>query len=288
MDLKELLKGVRKIEIKSKGLSNHLFAGEYHTAFKGKGMSFSEVRDYAFGDDIKNIDWNVTARLNSPFVKVFEEERELTVVLMVDISASLFLGSIRRQKNQLITELCAVLSFSAIANNDKVGLLLFSDKVEKYIPPKKGKGHILLIIRELLNIESKGTTTNLANSLEFLNNVVKKKSIVFILSDFLTSDFEKQLTHSKRKHDMIGIQVFDPIDATLPDVGLIEILDVESGQKRWIDTSNAQTRYDYHKQFIFNTNLFKNAFLKAGADTISISTKEDYIKPLIKFFKNRV
>ena len=177
MDLKELLKGVRKIEIKSNGLSNHLFAGEYHTAFKGKGMSFSEVRDYAFGDDIKNIDWNVTARLNSPFVKVFEEERELTVVLMVDISASLFLGSIRRQKNQLITELCAVLSFSAIANNDKVGLLLFSDKVEKYIPPKKGKGHILLIIRELLNIESKGTTTNLANSLEFLNNVVKKKSI---------------------------------------------------------------------------------------------------------------
>jgi uncharacterized protein (DUF58 family) len=287
MDLKELLKGVRKIEIKSKGLSNHLFAGEYHTAFKGKGMSFSEVRDYAFGDDIKNIDWNVTARLNAPFVKVFEEERELTVVLMVDISASLFLGSVRRQKNQLITELCAVLSFSAIANNDKVGLLLFSDKVEKYIPPKKGKGHVL-IIRELLNIESKGNATNLANSLEFLSNVVKKKSIVFILSDFLTSDFERQLTHSKRKHDLIGIQVYDPIDANLPDVGLIEILDVESGQKRWIDTSNNQTRNEYNKQFISNTNLFKKAFLKAGADTISISTKEDYIKPLVKFFKNRV
>lgn len=288
MDIKELLKGVRKIEIKSKGLSNHLFAGEYHTAFKGKGMSFSEVRDYAFGDDIKNIDWNVTARLNSPFVKVFEEERELTVILMVDISASLFLGSIRRQKNQLISELCAVLSFSAIANNDKVGLLLFSDKVEKFIPPKKGKGHILLIIRELLNLEPKGSTTNLAVSLEYLNNVVKKKSIVFVLSDFLTSGFEKQLTHSKRRHDMVGIQVYDPIDSILPDVGLIEILDVESGFKKWVDTSDVHTRNAYNKQFVNNTKAFKEAFIKAGADTISISTNEDYVKPLIKFFKNRI
>lgn len=288
MDIKELLKGVRKIEIKSKGLSNHLFAGEYHTAFKGKGMSFSEVRDYAFGDDIKNIDWNVTARLNSPFVKVFEEERELTVILMVDISASLFLGSIRRQKNQLISELCAVLSFSAIANNDKVGLLLFSDKVEKFIPPKKGKGHILLIIRELLNLEPKGSTTNLAVSLEYLNNVVKKKSIVFVLSDFLTSGFEKQLTHSKRRHDMVGIQVYDPIDSNLPDVGLIEILDVESGFKKWVDTSDVHTRNAYNKQFVNNTKAFKEAFIKAGADTISISTNEDYVKPLIKFFKNRI
>lgn len=288
MDIKELLKGVRKIEIKSKGLSNHLFAGEYHTAFKGKGMSFSEVRDYAFGDDIKNIDWNVTARLNSPFVKVFEEERELTVILMVDISASLFLGSIRRQKNQLISELCAVLSFSAIANNDKVGLLLFSDKVEKFIPPKKGKGHILLIIRELLNLEPKGSTTNLAVSLEYLNNVVKKKSIVFVLSDFLTSGFEKQLTHSKRRHDMVGIQVYDPIDSYLPDVGLIEILDVESGFKKWVDTSDVHTRNAYNKQFVNNTKAFKEAFIKAGADTISISTNEDYVKPLIKFFKNRI
>lgn len=287
MEIKELIKNVRKIEIKSKGLSNHLFAGEYHTAFKGKGMSFSEVRDYHFGDDIKNIDWNVTARLNAPFVKIFEEERELTVMLVVDISPSLFLGSVRRQKNQLIAELCAVLSFSAIANNDKVGLLLFSDKIDQFIPPKKGKSHILLIIRTLLNLESKGKSTNLGDALAFINNVVKKKSIIFIISDFLTSGFEKQLSHAKKRHDTVGLQVYDPIDADLPNLGLIEVLDVESGQKKWVDTSNKATRIHYHQQFVLSSKLFKDAFIKAGADTISISTKEDYIKPLIKFFKKR-
>jgi uncharacterized protein (DUF58 family) len=220
METKELLKKVRKVEIKTRGLSNHIFSGEYHSAFKGRGMSFSEVREYQFGDDVRNIDWNVTARFDSPFIKVFEEERELTLILLVDISKSAFLGTKNEQKNQIITEICAVLSFSAINNNDKVGLILFSESIELFIPPKKGKSHILRIIRELLNFEAKGSKTNITGAWEFFNSVIKKRSIVFMLSDFFADNYFKALSLAARKHDVIGIKVQDELDKKLPDIGL--------------------------------------------------------------------
>lgn len=290
MDTSELLKKVRKIEIKTKNLSNHIFSGEYHSTFKGRGMSFSEVREYQFGDDVRNIDWNVTARYNSPFVKVYEEERELTVMLIVDVSDSSFFGTVNQMKNHLITEICAVLAFSATNNNDKVGMILFGDKIEKFIPPKKGKSHILRIIRELLGYESKANKTDIGEALSYFSNVIKKKCISFLISDFMDSGYEKALDLAGRKHDLIGIHVSDPREETLPNVGLIRVKDSESGEALWLDTSSKNLRMNYEKQFVENYDRCRNSFLKSGADLISVTTDVDrrpYVRELMNFFKKR-
>ena len=297
METSELIKRVRKIEIKTKGLSKHLFSGEYHSAFKGRGMSFSEVRDYQFGDDVRNIDWNVTARYNTPFVKVFEEERELTVMLIVDISQSAFFGTVRQFKNQVITEIAAVIAFSANNNNDKVGLILFSDKVEKYIAPKKGRSHILRIIRELVNFEPTGKATDLLTALQFFNNIQKKRSVTFILSDFMTSGYDDGLKIASKRHDMIGLHIYDPREVKLPrNIGLILAQDAETGQTRWIDTGSKRERKQYKEAFFQNQAKFQNMFMKSGADTLSIAipNKEElekndqfYVKDLLRFFKKR-
>ncbi len=297
MDTSELIKRVRKIEIKTKGMSKHLFSGEYHSAFKGRGMSFSEVRDYQFGDDVRNIDWNVTARYNEPFVKVFEEERELTVMLMVDVSKSSFFGTVRQFKSQVLTEISAVLAFSASNNNDKVGLILFSDTIEKYIAPKKGKSHILRIIRELVNHEPTGEGTDLTKALNFFNNTQKKRSVTFILSDFMTKGYDDALRIASRRHDMIGLHVYDPREVELPkNIGLILAQDAETGKTRWVDTGSKQERTQYQKYFYENKNRFQNIFIKSNADTLSIAipSKEElakndqfYVKDLLLFFKKR-
>ena len=287
METSELLKKVRKIEIKTKGLSKHIFSGEYQSAFKGRGMSFSEVRDYHYGDDVRNIDWNVTARLGSAHVKVFEEERELTVMLVIDISKSSFFGTTEQMKNEFITEICAVIAFSAIQNNDKVGVIFFSDKIEKFIPPKKGKQHILRIIRELINIEAEGKKTDIGIGLEYLNNVIKKRCICFVLSDFLGKGYESPLRIARRRHDIIGIHIVDPREEELPNVGLIRAVDAETGQSRWIDSSRSAVREQYSNWFKDNLEYFKTTFLKSGADSFSIRTNEPYAKALLKFFKSR-
>ncbi|MFK8100933.1 MAG: DUF58 domain-containing protein [Saprospiraceae bacterium] len=287
METSELLKKVRKIEIKTKGLSKHIFSGEYHSAFKGRGMSFSEVRDYQYGDDVRNIDWNVTARMNTPHVKVFEEEREMTVMLLIDMSGSSFFGTVDQMKNELLTEICAVLAFSAINNNDKVGVLFFSEKVEKFIPPKKGKQHILRIIRELINFEPEASGTNLGKALEYFNNIIKKRSTCFILSDFLTEGYENALRIAKRRHDMIGVHLFDPREEVLPAVGLIRAVDAETGRYAWVDSSLSSVRENYKKSFTDNYNYFRSTFVKCGADTVSIRTDEPYVNALLKFFKRR-
>lgn len=287
METKELLKKVRKIEIKSKGLSNHIFSGEYQTAFKGRGMSFSEVREYQFGDDVRAIDWNVTARFDHPYIKVFEEERELTVMLMIDISRSSYFGTVNQFKNEIITEISAVLSFSAINNNDKVGVIFFSDKIEKFIPPKKGKSHILRIIRELIDIQPEHKATNIAEALRFLNNIMKKRAIVFMLSDFMGGDYYDDLSIAKRRHDVTGIRIFDPKEAELPDVGLVRIKDVESDGLMWLDTSRKKTQQQYTAGYQQHVQQFKTTFLRAGADALSISTQENYINALLKFFRRR-
>lgn len=288
MTTAEILKRVRRIEIKTKGLSNHIFAGEYHSAYKGRGMSFSEVREYTPGDDVKSIDWNVTARFSHPFVKVYEEERELTVMLLVDVSASSLFGTSLRLKRELITELCAVLSFSAATNNDKVGVIFFSDKIEKYIPPKKGRSHILRIIRELLTIEA-GTNsgTNVGVALEFLNSVLKKKTIAFLMSDFVSPQYEKPLMLSARKHDLVGIHVFDSVDRELPKLGLIQVQDAETGSAVWIDTDDNQLRTQYTKTFEQHKKYCAQAFSKSGASLLSIRTDQDYVKTLQGYFKGR-
>ncbi len=284
----EILQRVRRIEIKTKGLSNHIFAGEYHSAFKGRGMSFSEVREYTPGDDVKAIDWNVTARFSHPYVKVFEEERELTVMLLIDVSSSSLFGTHQRSKRELITEMSAVLSFSAVTNNDKVGVLLFSDKIEKYIPPKKGKSHILRIIRELITHEpSRSNDTNVHVALEYLNNVVKKKTIAFVLSDFISRPYEKALQYAARKHDVIGVQVFDKGDRELPKVGLVQTIDAENGSINWIDTDDKNVRLQYQKIFDEQQQYFIQSFRKCNAATLSVRTDEDYIKKLQGFFKAR-
>lgn len=287
METKELLKKVRKIEIKSKGLSNHIFSGEYHTAFKGRGMSFSEVREYQFGDDIRAIDWNVTARFNHPYIKVFEEERELTVMLLIDISRSAYFGSVDQFKKDIITEISAILSFSAINNNDKVGVIFFSDKIEKFIPPKKGKSHILRIIRELIDLEPQNTGTDVAEALRFLNNVMKKRAIVFVMSDFMTGDFKDDLSIARRRHDVAGIRIYDPLEEELPDVGLIRVRDAETGVEEWVDTSSKSVRNRYTEHYRQNVEKFTTTFMRSGADAISISTKENYVNALLKFFKQR-
>lgn len=286
-DTAEILKRVRKIEIKTKGLSKHIFSGEYHSAFKGRGMSFSEVRDYQYGDDVRNIDWNVTARTGDPFVKVFEEERELTVIFLVDISPSSFFGTVNSFKSEINTEICATLAFSAISNNDKVGAILFSDHVEKYIPPKKGKSHILRIIRELIYFEPKGKKTNLEEALKYFNNVIKKKSIAFLLSDFLATGYENALRIASRRHDLIGLHIFDEKERTLPKVGLLRVVDSETGQEKVIDTSSKKVRNMYEEWFEEHRTYFKNSFNKAGSDMLSIRTDDDYVKSLLKFFKRR-
>ncbi len=287
METSELLKKVRKIEIKTRGLSRHIFSGEYHSAFKGRGMSFSEVRDYQYGDDIRNIDWNVTARTGDPHVKIFEEERELTVMLVIDLSGSSFFGTVNQMKNELLTEICAVLAFSAINNNDKVGVLFFSDRIEKFIPPKKGKQHILRIIRELLNFEPEGKGTNIGGALEYLNNLIKKRSITFILSDFMSGGYENPLRIAARRHDVIGLHLYDPRESELPNVGLIRALDAETGKVGWIDTAIPEVRRAYASKFKQNFNYFQNVFRKTGADTVSIRTDEQYVNALLYFFKKR-
>ena len=286
-DISALLKKVRQIEIKTKGLSNHIFSGEYHTAFKGRGMSFSEVRGYQYGDDVRSIDWNVTARYAEPHIKIFEEERELTLMLMVDVSASSLFGT-SQKKRDTITELCATLAFSALSNNDKVGVIFFSDKVDMFIPPKKGKGHILYIIRELLTVESaRGAKTNVEEAFRYLNNVIKKRCIAFMMSDFIAPDFKQSLQIAKKRHDVIGIQVYDQRDAELPNVGLVKVQDSENGEETWLDTSMADLRRFYAERFVKKSEKIRDIFKKSGADLVKISTNEDYVKPLKGFFSKR-
>lgn len=282
----ELLKKVRKIEIKSKTLSKHLFSGEYHSTFKGRGMSFSEVRNYQYGDDVRNIDWNVTARSGAPHVKVFEEERELTLILMIDVSQSINFGSQNIQKNDLITEICAVLAFSAAQNNDRVGALLFSDKIEQYIPPKKGKAHILFLIRSLLNIQPQSTKTDLNVAFDFLNKVQKKSSICFLMSDFNSPNYHNNLNKTALKHEVIGIKISDNLEKELPNVGLIEVIDAENGQKIWIDTSKTYIRSKYQQINREKESIFDQTFSKSAASAIKINTTDSYIQALLRFFKS--
>jgi uncharacterized protein (DUF58 family) len=287
MDTAEILKKVRKIEIKTKELSKHLFSGEYSSTFKGRGMSFSEVRNYQYGDDIRNIDWNVTARTGDPYIKVYEEERELTVVFLIDMSKSSFFGTVNQFKSEINTEICATLGFSALNNNDKVGAILFTDQVEKYIPPKKGRQHILRIIRELIYFEPSSQQTDLSEALKYLNNVVKKRSIAFVLSDYVSSAYEDALRVSAKRHDIIGVKVYDDLEEKLPKVGLVRVRDAESGATQLIDTSSKSVRDAYNEHFNKHKEYYTTAFRKAGASTIDINTREDYVKHLLRFFKSR-
>ena len=288
METSELLKKVRKIEIKTRGLSSQIFSGEYHSAFKGRGMAFSEVREYTPGDDVRTIDWNVTARFSTPYVKVFEEERELSVVLVVDVSASGLFGTNKQYKQELITELCAVVAFSASQNNDKIGVIFFSDKIEKFIPPKKGKSHVLRIIRELLEFKPENKKTNLELALKYLTNVIKKKSIVFLISDFYAdSEYKDALKIANKKHDLVALRIVDKTETELPNVGLIKLRDNETGNVMWVDTSDK----NFRKQFIANHLKFeedlKDIFNRSGTDATKIFTHENYVKPLMNLFKNR-
>jgi len=283
----DILKKVRKIEIKTRGLSNQIFSGQYHSAFKGRGMAFSEVREYQYGDDIRNIDWNVTARLSSPYIKVFEEERELTVMLLIDVSGSNEFGTQGQLKEEMITEIAAVLSFSAIQNNDKVGVIFFSDKIEKFIPPKKGTSHILRIIRELIDFKAESHKTDIAEALRYLTNVIKKRSTTFILSDFLDSDFDNAINIAANKHDVSAIRVYDKRDTELPNLGLMKVFDKESGKNIWIDSNDAKVRDTYKQWWIQKNNYLKQVFAKSGVDEALIRTDSDYIKPLVTMFKKR-
>jgi len=287
MNTKELLKKVRKIEIKTRKLSNNIFGGEYHSAFKGRGMTFSEVRKYQYGDDVRTIDWNVTARYREPYVKVFEEERELTLMLLVDISGSSNFGTRTKLKNEILTEIAATLAFSALNNNDKVGLVLFSNKIELFIAPKKGKIHILRIIRELLNYESTSLKTNISKALEFLSQVQKKKAISFILSDFIDSDYSKSVQLLSKKHDLTGVRIFDLFEKELQKSGLLFVNDAETGRKLWINSSSKKVRESYNLSFRKNADYFKNSFSKNGAGAIALSTDDEYVKTLLNYFKNR-
>lgn len=287
MEANELLKKVRKIEIKSRGLTNHIFSGYYHSAFKGKGMAFSKVREYRYGDDIRNIDWNVTARLNHPYIKVFEEERELTVMLLIDVSGSNNFGTQKNFKKDIISEIAAVLSFSAIQNNDKVGVIMFSDIIEKFIPPKKGSSHILRIVRELINFKPKNTETNISEALKYFTNIIKKRCTAFIISDFLDNNFEQALGISCQKHDIIALKIFDDIETQIPDVGIIKLNNAETNEDIWIDTSDRNFRANYISWHNTHKRYIENLFTKNGIDNISISANEDYVKPLIKLFKQR-
>ena len=283
----ELLKKVRAIEIKTRGLSSHLFTGGYSSAFRGRGMSFSEVRLYYPGDDVRAIDWNVTARTGDAYVKVFEEERENTMMLLVDVSGSAVFGSHTQFKEEYLSELCAVLAFSAISNNDKVGVLLFSDRIELYIPPKKGKQHILRIIREILTARPKGKGTDLGKALQFVNNILKKRSVCFVLSDFLAKNYTDPLRILARRHDLIGIHCWDMLERELPDVGIMRVTDAESGQQTWVDTSSGQLRWQYREKFDHHLQETKAAFRQSGADFLSLGTHESYVQALLGFFSSR-
>lgn len=287
MEATELLKKVRRIEIKTRGLSKHIFAGEYHSAFKGRGIAFSEVREYQYGDDIRSIDWNVTARFNHPYIKVYEEERELTVMLLMDVSGSGSFGTSSAFKRDVMTEIAAVLSFSAIFNNDKIGVIFFSDKVEKFIPPLKGRKHILRIIRELLDFKPESSLTNLNVPLRYLTNAIKKRCTAFVISDFMAPDFEEALRIASNKHDVVALKIYDPVEKSIPDVGLIKISDAESGIERWIDTSSAIARSEYEGWWNNHIKLINSIFKRCGVDSSEISTDEDYVKPLMKLFKTR-
>ncbi|SFN61632.1 Protein of unknown function DUF58 [Capnocytophaga haemolytica] len=287
MDTKELLKKVRKVEIKTRKLSDHIFGGEYHSTFKGRGMTFSEVRPYQFGDDIRTIDWNVTARYNEPYVKVFEEERELTLMLMVDVSGSELFGTVQEFKSEIITEIAATLAFSALQNNDKTGLILFSDEIELFIPPKKGKSHVLRIIRELIEFEPKSRQTSLSGALEFLSRVMKKKAIVFLLSDFMDKGYEKPLQIAAKKHDVTGIRIYDAKEMHLPKLGYIMVKDAESGELIQVNTSSSAVRADYERQYREGVAYFENLLQKSGAGVVSCRSDESYTQKLLGYFKRR-
>jgi uncharacterized protein (DUF58 family) len=287
MEATELIKKVRKIEIKTRGLTRQIFAGEYHSAFKGRGIEFSEVREYQYGDDIRSIDWNVTARLNHPYVKIFEEERELTVMLLIDISGSGSFGTTVNYKRDVMTEVAAVISFSAIFNNDKIGVIFFSDKVEKFIRPQKGRKHILRIIRELLDFKPESLKTSLDEPLRYLTNAIKKRCTAFVISDFITPGFEEALRIASNKHDIVALKVYDPMETMLPDVGLIKVSDSESGAERWIDTSSLIARKAYNKWWEEHMAEIKSVFKRCAVDSACISTGEDYVRPLIQLFENR-
>ncbi len=287
MDTKELLKKVRKIEIKTKRLSNHIFGGEYHSTFKGRGMTFSEVRQYQYGDDIRAIDWNVTARYNEPYIKVFEEERELTMMLMVDISGSELFGTSLQFKKDTITEIAATLAFSAIQNNDKVGLILFSDQIELFIPPKKGKSHVLRIIRELIEFSPKSKKTNIDEALKFLSGVMKKKTIVFMLSDFMDENYQKTLKIVGNKHDLTGIRIYDQFDEEIPNLGMVPMLDNETSELKLVNTSSKSVRSKYKANSLRLKDEFETSFKKSGLGTISIRVDESYVKKLLSYFKNK-
>ncbi len=283
----EILKKVRRIEIKSRGLTNQIFSGQYHSAFKGRGMAFSEVREYIYGDDIRSIDWNVTARFNHPYIKIFEEERELTVMLLVDVSASNGFGTNVQFKSEIITEIAAVIAFSAIKNNDKVGVIFFSDKIEKFIPPKKGTSHILRIIRELIDFKADKKGTNISKAMEYLSNVIKKRCTAFVLSDFMDKDFQKAFMIAGKKHDVIALNVFDQKETFLPNVGLLKIKDNETDTSSWVDTSSASVRNYYNEQWRKHNESIHQVFNRCGVDVADIETGSDFVKPLTKLFKMR-
>ncbi|MDP2721686.1 MAG: DUF58 domain-containing protein [Bacteroidales bacterium] len=287
MEAQELFKKVRKIEIKTRGLSNQIFSGEYHSVFKGRGMAFSEVREYQFGDDIRNIDWNVTARFNHPFIKVFEEERELTVMLLIDVSGSNNFGTNQQLKQELITEIAAVLSFSAIQNNDKVGVIFFSDIIEKFIPPKKGSSHILRIIRELIDFKAKNTGTNISEALRYLTNAIKKKSTAFLISDFMDNNLEKALQIANYKHDLIALRITDPRETDIPNVGLVRMRDAETGVLQWVDTSSEKTRVALQNFAREKSASLDSTLARSGVDMVRLYTGRDYVKPLMNLFKKR-
>ena len=287
METKELLKKVRKIEIKTRRLSNHIFGGEYHSTFKGRGMTFSEVRQYQFGDDIRAIDWNVTARYNEPYIKIFEEERELTMMLMVDVSGSEFFGTSSQFKKDTITEIAATLAFSAIQNNDKVGLILFSDDIELFIPPKKGRSHVLRIIRELIEFQPKSKQTNIDEALKFLSSILKKKAIVFILSDFMDDDYERSLKIAGNKHDITGVRVYDKHDEEIPNLGMVPMLDGETGEVTLVNTSSRSVRNSYKANALRLNDYYKTSFQRSGCGTINTRVDESYVKKLLSYFKNK-
>ena len=288
METSEIIKKVRKIEIKTRGLSSNIFAGQYHSAFKGRGMAFSEVREYQFGDDVRDIDWNVTARFHRPYVKVFEEEREMTVMLMIDVSGSLDFGTQKQMKRDMVTEIAATLAFSAIQNNDKIGVIFFSDKIEKYIPPKKGRKHILYIIREMLDFEPESKRTDVKQAIEFLSSVQKRRTTTFILSDFyVRGDFLQSLQIANRKHDVVAIQVYDQRARELPDVGLMKVVDAETGYEQYVDTSSKKLRQAYNKYWMTRQAQLRDTFNKSNVDSVSIATNEDFVKSLLLLFKKR-
>lgn len=288
MDANELLKKIRNIEIKTRGLSSNIFAGEYHSAFKGRGMTFSEVREYQYGDDIRDIDWNVTARMGHPYVKVYEEEREMTVMLLVDVSRSRLFGAVGEEKREMIAEIAATIAFSAISNNDKIGMLFFSDKIEKFIPPKKGKKHILFLIRELLDFTPENPGTDIGVALRYFTDAQKKRSTTFLISDFIDShDFSRPLSIAARKHDLIAVQVYDRRDASLPDVGMMRVADLETGADRWIDTSNKKVRRAYDRWWYDRQQAMTEAMQRSRVDIASVSTDEDYVKSLMALFRMR-